>query len=330
MASEELPPQWRRHAELDARLDAFDEQAPKYLDALGGDAPEIAYHYTTPQGLQGILESKTIRATNARFLSDQSELRHVDNVLLKAIDEFEPGTLSRAAFRLFEELSSDAWKQRLDTHEVYVACFSTQGDRLSQWRAYADDGLGYALGIDVRVPFRVKGRPEQTAALVPVEYDPAKQVRAVLPLLRQIVDALNECGDMDNATEAAALRGSMSVIIGLLPIGVTLKNHGFHEEEEWRLVVSDWAWFNGGYVKHRPSGFGFTPFVELEHGDRLPLPVRKVVLGPQVQSRQARHATIGVLLANGCNLLNDQQPDFVEVVDAEASYRGRDPRGQGQ
>ena len=30
----------------------------------------------------------------------------------------------------------------------FVCCFSTNGDDLGQWRAYADDGKGYALGFD--------------------------------------------------------------------------------------------------------------------------------------------------------------------------------------
>jgi len=31
-----------------------------------------------------------------------------------------------------------------------VACFSAADDLLSQWRAYADDGCGFAIGFNAR------------------------------------------------------------------------------------------------------------------------------------------------------------------------------------
>ena len=31
--------------------------------------------------------------------------------------------------------------------EQFVSCFSADGDVLSQWRAYADDGHGFAIGF---------------------------------------------------------------------------------------------------------------------------------------------------------------------------------------
>ncbi|WP_416152053.1 DUF2971 domain-containing protein [Pseudomonas sp. Bout1] len=32
-----------------------------------------------------------------------------------------------------------------------ATCFSKAGDVLSQWRAYADDGQGYAIGFDSKL-----------------------------------------------------------------------------------------------------------------------------------------------------------------------------------
>jgi len=37
---------------------------------------------------------------------------------------------------------------RLGAPAAYIACFSEKGDLLSQWRAYADDGEGVAIGFD--------------------------------------------------------------------------------------------------------------------------------------------------------------------------------------
>lgn len=39
------------------------------------------------------------------------------------------------------------------------SCFSLNGDVLSQWRAYADDGHGYAIGFDATTLLKLPIRP---------------------------------------------------------------------------------------------------------------------------------------------------------------------------
>lgn len=34
-----------------------------------------------------------------------------------------------------------------DSHDKFISCFSSSGDILSQWRAYADDGAGFSIGF---------------------------------------------------------------------------------------------------------------------------------------------------------------------------------------
>src|SRR5437868_13516061 len=41
----------------------------------------------------------------------------------------------------------------------FLACFSTSGDSLSQWRAYADDAQGFSIGFDTSdldVPAKIR------------------------------------------------------------------------------------------------------------------------------------------------------------------------------
>jgi hypothetical protein len=55
---------------------------------------EILYHYTTAAGLMGIVQSRTLRATNAEFLNDAQELQfgrsRLRDALLERAEELAP------------------------------------------------------------------------------------------------------------------------------------------------------------------------------------------------------------------------------------------------
>jgi hypothetical protein len=50
--------------------------------------PKFIYHYTTPHGFLGILESKSIWATHIRHLNDRSETGYSGALLDKTLSEF--------------------------------------------------------------------------------------------------------------------------------------------------------------------------------------------------------------------------------------------------
>src|SRR4051794_27438928 len=114
--------------------------------------PKLLYHYTTAQGLIGIVQSHGLWATNADFLNDAQELRFGRDQLREALqrraDELSPhdedsgdanasrATIMRsAAEQLAPELgviarheealapSSEVSYAQRQYHFVYVACF---------------------------------------------------------------------------------------------------------------------------------------------------------------------------------------------------------------
>ena len=60
----------------------------------------------------------------------------------------------------------------------FICCFSADGDVLSQWRAYADDGVGVAIG------FATHSLEKLNVRSVAIDYDSESQVRHYSAILR--------------------------------------------------------------------------------------------------------------------------------------------------
>src|SRR5579863_7496945 len=123
---------------------------PRTPQQLGPDAS--LFHYTTADGLKGIIEDNCLHASSAYFLNDSSEIDYGYRVLDGVFEEFEkhrPSWPSILTVRLVRELrqmfSSEAARVKR-MKSIYVACFCEDGNLLSQWRAYGQSG-GYCLGI---------------------------------------------------------------------------------------------------------------------------------------------------------------------------------------
>lgn len=58
-----------------------------WKDALNAAPPPSGrlYHYTTIEGVYGIVDSKTLQATNSRYLNDASEVRFALDLIRKEL-----------------------------------------------------------------------------------------------------------------------------------------------------------------------------------------------------------------------------------------------------
>ena len=54
-----------------------------------GEPPRELFHYTTVNGLLGILESKSLRATHAQFSNDSEEMTHGIELIGEQVEELE-------------------------------------------------------------------------------------------------------------------------------------------------------------------------------------------------------------------------------------------------
>lgn len=233
--------------------------------------PKFLSHYTTLDGLKGIIESGSLWASNASYLNDKAELTHALAASKTAISLLSSKKALKAwapmLEKVFEELSDG---QKSDT---YVACFCGDDDNLSQWRGYSGTVQGVSITFDrTALTRRFKN---DAAKLYKVTY-------AKLSTASRLRDALaGELGDIAEldeilgaSSEAARYNELLSRVSALLP---KFKHLGFKDEREWRFVVQ--KKLTGDEVLFRVSENKMVPYMII--GKRSePLPITSVRVGP--------------------------------------------------
>src|SRR5438045_2830962 len=112
------------------------------LARLHSDAPALLYHYTSQEGLLGIIQSSGLFLSDARFVNDASEISYGRDVFVDRLRRYIGGsadTRGKTVWKHFTEASrarlEKQWEWSFD--HFYVASFCTEGNLLSQWRAYS-------------------------------------------------------------------------------------------------------------------------------------------------------------------------------------------------
>jgi Protein of unknown function (DUF2971) len=98
------------------------------------------YHYTSAENALNILKSGELWFTERAHLNDPSEIKFGIELA-----EYVARSLASPIADWLRHLR----ERFMVPHAYYTASFSVDGDSLPQWRAYADDGKGIALGFSL-------------------------------------------------------------------------------------------------------------------------------------------------------------------------------------
>ncbi len=190
------------------------------------DFPAVIYHYCGVDSFRGILKSKELWLSDVHFMNDTTEQTHFIEISTKVLRDWPPGPENVYIQLLIKNFE---W-MRLTP---YACCFCEDGDLLSQWCRYADNGNGFAVGFStawIRGQSR-KYAPRHPLALLPIEYDGDRQ----LALATTCVDEyLRKVPGLDRNGRRDV---SMWAIGRLWVLSAVCKHHSFHEERELRLIL---------------------------------------------------------------------------------------------
>lgn len=243
----------------------------------------IYYHYTTPHGLQGIINSKEIWASDYRFLNDATEFQHGLTVFDRVFSsERKRWTIKAPSVsELIERL-----RGRTDNTSVFIASFTPNGDLLSQWRGYTD-GFGFAIGIDA--DWLIQNASEQGFRQFPVVYDADEHVRVIQDKFQLLDDMLSAREPSEPAQDIIHTWWSQ-----LLVALTTIKNRHFKEEEEVRLVCVTRG--RPLKAKIRATNKGLVPYLPIRldkkivespaNNDLQNIGLQRIILGPSLHPRQ--------------------------------------------
>ena len=178
-------------------------------------------------------------------------------------------------------------------------CLSTEGDLLSQWRAYTQDGAGLSVGFDqgyLEWLAETSRGTDVNFELHEVHYKPDVHDRLVSPAyakLRGLLESEDEFppGKPETPQDASdpksvELRGRLAVLT-LLQAAMesfgevfSLKHEAFAEEKEWR-VLHHFHWLPTDPCLYRPAAGRIVPYKVCALRELNRQPVVEVVLGPR-------------------------------------------------
>lgn len=215
--------------------------------AKGRSLPDKLYHYTNTKGLNGIIQSNNLWASDFRSLNDSTELVYGTNLLIEELDESAKeydGFVSELLLKL-SNLYKDHGDAYRDYSETYIISFSEDPDVLSQWRAYSDQAIGCCVEFDFTDShlFTITGETSPwSLEILPVIYDKSLQSKLIRSGISKLLNYLNsrEWAVENVTSEPEAEQG---IILGLLmhafkPFITSFKYPGFSEELEWRAIAS--------------------------------------------------------------------------------------------
>lgn len=284
--------------------------SPTLKETLETTPPDLLFHYTSPTGLIGIVESKKLWATNIRYLNDAKELDHaVEYFLLCLKNLSRPGnSYTPEELSLFKRMGENIYTAGGD---IYVFSLSAERDLLSQWRAYCPPNGGYSVGFPSS-QLKVMAN-KQGFYLTPCVYDHANQYAIVSDIIGghlQYFHSLlsNHTGE---DTKDIYERVVSSFAQYVARYGPLLKHRSFSEEREWRLVSSPLQ-IGHPKISYRAGRYSIIPYLEFDLVDNeKPSLVEpgnsrrslSVVVGPTADSAASQLAVQSLLLKNfgmGC------------------------------
>lgn len=235
------------------------------------ELPMNLSHYTSLSGLQGIVKSKCLWASNVSFLNDKAELIHA----IKASEEAIKLLLDGALDPRWGNVVSDVFKDLngKSASDTYATCFCTDDDNLSQWRGYGGGVQGVCITFSRSRPSaRFKS---DDADLLKVAYtDKSTSQKLYRELIGEIND-IERFNDLLGPLSASEMYSEIySRASKCLP---KFKYLGFKDEREWRYVVQ--RKMDASRIQFRVSSNKMVPYIEIGKGEKR-LPIRSVRVGP--------------------------------------------------
>ena len=129
-----------------------------FLPSFNGDNTDgKKYHYTSPEGLRGIMETRTFFFTDSQFLNDFREKININDELelfwkscKKIYDKCFYNLLHKIRVDEYEDSGFSYILNHTETKcRYFVFSLSMDGDSLSMWKYYAKNNSydGYCIGL---------------------------------------------------------------------------------------------------------------------------------------------------------------------------------------
>lgn len=317
-----------QHADLD-------DQSVQQPVLSKGKTSRSLFHYTSADGLVGILQTQSLFATHSAFLNDSTECRIIRDILLprleKELREATPKLIERRVMdpKILTDFGDDLFRQEADnmlqamsqatnnTAPYFIASFcvhepntSAYNDGLlSQWRGYAKGGFAIELdelGIDdlnaaERTRYRYQGIITDTVVYNDHESRVSKKDFEGLgtALLKSLIPKI-----ADRLTDILGPKTTNDFARPFLATSPFLKHSSFEEENEYRIVAlcnrptvyDENDEREAKTIQFRSRATGqLIPYIALYYELKTMLPIKSIIIGPH-PNQSEREMSVEILL----------------------------------
>lgn len=292
------------------------------------------YHYTSPSGLLGIVDngedSKNAKLWFTRWdsLNDKSERYDIQEVLKEYLKEYKAlkGNDIREEFQdAIQELIDtevDEWElsarpvmidaneqtvSEMDSKNVYICSFSTDGDSLPMWNYYSKSSRyeGYALGIDfakwVEYIKSFRSYRLDRSRIIYEKNDKRKKLDEILLKCEQSLENFKKRRDPEDVKPEDIERVKRDLSLSIAELQFCFKDKHFSHEKEVRVILripKDKDISNGLPTKYRTGNGYIIPYVE------APVPkeaITSVRVGPLLEEGLADKNVKEMMESRGCS-----------------------------
>ena len=291
------------------------------------------YHYTSPEGLIGILNKENLVLRFSRFdcLNDKTEgtLAHklfnevinalyyeslISEQLFKLAVQVKPNYGDLYTIKILEEdkLKTDSGRNEYGFYwlpeDKYLCCFSEEPDSLPMWNYYTKGtaARGYNIGIAKSSLLKRKYiNKENELRIVKILYKQSTQKELVKKMMIEIQNKFSILGEK-LATDL--------MLEALVEWRLLFKYECFAHEKEVRAILTipaelpEKAEYADAYkIKFRNNSGYVVPFVDLEFPK---LSVQSITVGPQLDIASAANGLEALLKDGECVGVNIQNTEI--------------------
>ncbi len=277
--------------------------------------PPKLWHYTTVGGLEGILSSGRIWATEVYSTSDSSEFIHASEFITQSLQELPEQDEHQQFAKQFviDKVQNDLEKGMLSPsyRGVFVASFSEARDLMSQWGWYGERGHGVSIALDLN-----KSRPpaylQSSLTIAPCMYSEQDKYGFIQATVNQLALEVSRLSrqtkspawimqaatyfslnrptyfssyssdrvkaDIDKLLWNCLIFASTECLSNLLRLCSHCKHGAFSQEKEWRVSLPVRRTEIDKLVRYRGAGRPI-PYIETDLFQNQ-LPVVEIMLGP--------------------------------------------------
>ena len=253
---------------FDSVLDDFNNMLSEIEIFCGLNTP--LYHYTTLNGLKGIIDSQSLHLSKINVLNDKKEVSYFHELVKILIEEFERvgnddiGKLE-CYFRYLTKILDNKekelekptppyWRKDGDSYlfsrDIFVCSFSRDDDLLDMWNYYAEgDGvciklcLEHEKGIERKVDVYEIGNTPLTSVQCDkyvgcVVYDLATQKQMIKNILIKGAESFEKFCDSDYVENVIMYWMNVFYRTILFPMSLFMKHPAFCNEREIRVAIT--------------------------------------------------------------------------------------------